>query len=108
MKDEVAEKLAHAHYRIEPTIRLIRRLLGTPKEEADPEEPVKLLEVNEATIAEGIIPIYFGPHPASGITYPTLIVEVTPEEYDNIIGGKSDLPHNWQLGESIEREAATH
>ncbi|HWE94872.1 MAG TPA: hypothetical protein VG269_12980 [Tepidisphaeraceae bacterium] len=108
MKDEVAERLAHAHYRIEPTIRLIRRVLGAPDQEADPTEPIKLLEVNEVTTADGILPVYFGPHAASGVPYPSLIIEITPEEYDEILREPGRLPHGWQIGQPIEREAAAH
>ena len=42
-------------------------------------EPIKLLEVNENTVAAGVMPLYFGPAPASGIPYPSVIVEVTGE-----------------------------
>jgi len=106
MKDEVAERLAHAHYQLEPTIRLIRRLVADPAREADPDEPIKLLEVNDATTPDGIRPVYFAPHPASGIIYPSLIVEITPQEYDQIMKNNSLLPHDWQLGEVIDRVAA--
>lgn len=108
MKAEVAERLVEAHYRIDPTLVLVRRLLASPEVEADPEEPIKLLEVNEAATANGIVPVFFGPHPQSGIIYPSLIVEITPEEYQHILSDPSILPHGWQLGESYERKAAAH
>ena len=108
MKEEVAERLANAHYRIDPTLRLVRRLLAPPEMEADPEEPVKLLEVNDAATANGIVPIFFGPHEPSGIIYPSLIVEITPEEYEQILRDTSTLPHGWHLGESFVRQAAAY
>jgi hypothetical protein len=104
MKEEAAERLAHAHYRIDPTLKLVRWLKASPELEADPDEPIKLLEVNDASTADGIVPIYFGPHPKSGLNYPSLIVEIAPEEYEEILRNPSLLPHGWQLGDPIERE----
>ena len=104
MKEEAAERLAHAHYRIDPTLTLVRWLLASPAVEADPEEPIKLLEVNEAAVANGIVPVFFGPHAPSGMLYPSLIVEITPEEYEQILRDPSLLPHGWRLGDAIERE----
>jgi hypothetical protein len=51
------------------------------------------------------MPIEFGPHPASGITYPSVIMEVTPEEFTDIEQGRLLLPEQWHLGESIPRPA---
>ena len=56
----------------------IFRITGSSDGEFRPNEPIKLLEVNENTVPAGIMPIQFGPSPASGLNYPTIIVEVTP------------------------------
>ena len=108
MKEELAERLAESHYRIDPTLTLVRWLLAAPEVEADPEEPIKLLEVNEAATANGIVPVFFGPHAKSGMIYPSLIVEISPEEYQEILRDPSTLPHGWRLGEIIERKVAAH
>jgi hypothetical protein len=105
MKDALAERLAQAHYRIDPSLSVVRRLMATPELEADPEEPIKLLEVSDATTADGIIPVYFGPHLKSGMIYPSLIVEITPSEYQDILRDSFTLPHGWQLGEILEKAA---
>lgn len=95
-KDTVAERLADAHFDIESGIARIFRLIG-PREE-DPRDPVKLLEVNENTVATGIVPVGFGPHAAGGIVYPSIIVEITPEEFERLREGQLLLPDGWVLG----------
>lgn len=102
-KDSVAKKLAEAHYYVEPGIVRIVRLLATPQQELDAREPIKLLEVNENTTADGIRPVHFGPHAASGILYPSVIVEVTPDEFDTILRDPSRLPNGWRVGEEFPR-----
>jgi hypothetical protein len=102
-KKDVAKLLAERHYQVEPTVINIVIVEASPEAEARPEEPIKLLEVNEATIPSGIMPIEFGPHPSSGILYPSVIMEVTPEEYVEIKQGRLPLPEHWHLGETIPR-----
>jgi hypothetical protein len=105
-KESVAQRVAEAHYAIEPAIELIVRLLATGDREADPKEPIKLLEVNQNTTADGIRPVFFGPHPASGIVYPTVIIEVTPQEYAQLQADPASLPNGWRLGDQFPKPAA--
>ena len=102
-KHAVAQRLAEAHYSIEPAIELIVQLLTSPEREADEKEPIKLLEVNENTTAEGIRPLFFGAHPASGIFYPSVIIEVTPGEYEQIQASPELLPNGWRLGQEFAK-----
>ena len=82
---------------------MIVQLVASPEREADPKEPIKLLEVNQDTTAEGIRPVFFGPHAASGIFYSSVIIEVTPEEYDRIQRDPASLPNGCQLGHEFAR-----
>lgn len=100
-KEAVALRLAQAHYAVEPGIVRIVRLVASSRQEADPTEPVKLLEVNQDTTADGIRPIFFGSHPSSGIFYPSVIVEVTPEEFEDIRQDPTLLPNDWRLGDEL-------
>ncbi len=102
-KEAVALRLAEAHYAVEPGIELIIQLLASPEREADPKEPIKLLEVNPDTTASGIHPLFFGPHAASGIFHPSVIVEITPDEYEQIQRDPSLLPNGWRLGQNFAR-----
>ncbi len=96
-RDSVARRLAESHFRVDPGIVRIFRLVRRGQED-DQTEPIKLLEVNRETAMTGIQPIRFGPHPASGTCYPSIIVEVRPEEFELIVEGKLALPDGWVLG----------
>ena len=63
-KEEVARKLAHKHYDIEPGISRIFKLRDEAELEETSATPIKLLEVNADTPPSGIIPLYLGPFPA--------------------------------------------
>lgn len=103
-KDEDARKLAEWHYSIEAGIQQIFRLVSNGDEEADSKEPIKLLEVNEQTVPSGIVPLTFGP--IGPITHASTIVEVTPQEFDQIRSCKLALPLGWKLGELLPRAAS--
>ena len=75
-KDEVAATLARVHYESDPSMQRIYRLKGDDDLEARPDEPIKLLEVNEDTIPSGIQPLYFGPTAESG---PSILVHVVAD-----------------------------
>jgi hypothetical protein len=107
-KDEVAKMLAAKHYSFEAGISRIFRITRSRDAEAKPVEPSKLLEVNAHTIPAGVMPLHFGPVPASGIPYPTVIIEVTPEEFDRIQAQELKLPDGWVIGEELARPAAAN
>ncbi len=98
--DEAAA-LARAHYEAEPGVRAIYRLEGP-----DPNGlRIKLLEVNEQTVPTGIVPVGFPPHPASGLHYPSVVIEVTPKEYEAIQNKQLVLPAGWEVRDAYERPA---
>ncbi len=100
-QDTEAAALAQAHYAVEPGLRAIYRL-----ESPDPNDlRIKLLEVNDQTIPTGIVPVGFAPHPASGLHYPSVVIEVTPQEYQAIQHNQLNLPAGWQVREPYERPA---
>lgn len=102
-KDEEAVALAQTHYKVEAGLTHVFRIIGDGASEAMPAEPIKLLEVNENTVPSGILPIQFGPSPASGLHYSTVILEVTPDEYRKIQSEELRLPHGWSIGDPIPR-----
>jgi hypothetical protein len=59
-KEEEAVALAQTHYKVETGLTHVFRIIGDGAAEAMPEEPIKLLEVNENTVPSGILPIQFG------------------------------------------------
>jgi hypothetical protein len=97
-KEDVANLLAEAHRKIDPSI--VRIVHITCSDETDSNEPVKLLEVNPDTSPSGIIPIGFGADPPD-VPYPSVVIEVTEEEYNQVKSGKLKLPENWNLGTTL-------
>jgi len=104
-KDEEARFLAEAHYQLEDSLSEIYWMVGPDEAERAPTEPIKLLEVNANTVPSGVLPLGFGPSPASGLHYSSIIVEVTPDEFQKIRSGSEDfrLPHGWTIGPLIPR-----
>ncbi|HEV3257149.1 MAG TPA: hypothetical protein VG013_09740, partial [Gemmataceae bacterium] len=100
---QVARALAKKHYQAEAGLQRIFRLTGSAEVEVRPVEPIKLLEVNANTIPSGVLPVSFGPAPASGVPYPSVIVEVSPEEFNKIQAHELPLPKGWVLGEEMPK-----
>ncbi len=99
---EEAEALARAHYEVEPGIRAIYRIEGP-----DPTDlRIRLLEVNEQTVPAGIMPVGFPPHPPSGLHFPSVIIEVTPQEYEAIESNALQLPAGWIVRNDYKRPAS--
>jgi len=105
-KAAMARELARKHYEVEPGLRQVIRCSGSAHVEFKPAEPVKLLEVNEATSASGVMPLHFGPAPASGIYFPSVIVEVTPEEFARIQAMELALPSGWQHRDDLSMQTS--
>jgi hypothetical protein len=103
VKEDTAKKQAEAHRRIEPSILRIMRIVTSGEE--SPAEPVKLLEVNRDTSPSGIVPIAFGP--TEGVPFPSVVVEVTPDEYEKLTRNQLELPAGWKLGETLYEVAGT-
>lgn len=97
-KDEAARNLIDWHFRVEPDIVEVYRFLS-PEEEA-PDEPIKLLEVSEATLPTGRVDA-FGFGPAEDFPYSTVVSEVTPEEMEKIKEGLIPLPAGWRLDSCV-------
>jgi hypothetical protein len=102
-REEEANKLAQAHYLIEEGLTRVLRIKGDASEGYDPNDPIMLLEVNENTVASGVMPIRFGPVPEAGFHFPSIIVEVTPVEFHKIENNELPLPEGWELGPEIPR-----
>lgn len=104
-KVAAAEELAKRHYEIEEGLMRIFRLTGKTEVEANRTEPIKLLEVNENTVPAGVMPLYFGPVPDIGIAFPSIIIEVTPDEFTKIKSHELKLPKGWEIGEELPKLA---
>jgi hypothetical protein len=107
--EAMALKLAQRHYQFEPGITEIRTIATNGASRNKPNEPVTLLEVNANTVASGVLPLRFDAVPASGFPFPSVIVEVTPDEYEQIKRNELKLPEGWSLGSVLPKpeEGAT-
>ena len=94
-KEESAKELAEAHASSEPELKRVIRFLAASGEESTA-EPIKLLEVNAATVTTGSVEL-FAFAPSKLVPYPVVIAEVTPDEYERIEQGKIALPKGWSL-----------
>jgi hypothetical protein len=102
-----AKELAKKHYEVEDGLTRIFRLTCKAEMEASRSEPIKLLEVNENTVPSGVMPLHFGPVPAIGIPFPSIILEVTPEEFTKIRSHELKLPKDWEIGEELPKAQST-
>jgi hypothetical protein len=103
-KVATALDLARKHYDLEDGLSQIFVIVSA--DEAGRSEPIKLLEVNEYTVESGIMPLHFGPAPSAGIPYSSIIIEVTPNEFQKIQSHELKLPEGWEIGEELPKPAA--
>lgn len=99
-RDDTARLLAHAHRRLDSGVQEVYRLLAS-NEDGDPNEPVKLLEINTQTTTDGIVPVYFGKDVANGVMYNCAIVEIHPSEWPLLQQRRLELPNGWRIGERL-------
>jgi hypothetical protein len=102
-KAKAAKDLALKHFKIEPGMTQIFTIWEEPQYEALPSTPIKLLEVNQNTVTSGIQPLGFDAVPSAGIRYPSVILEVTPDEFLRIRSQQLSLPPGWTIGEAVVR-----
>jgi len=95
----IAEKIARLH---KETQSGLQKVFSIRSSDDTAKSPIRLLEIVDDTPAVGIFPIGFRPIHHLGITLPSVIVEITPFEYDNLRARKLNLPHGWEIGEEIE------
>ena len=96
-KDIAARALATIHGDTEESILKVVRLRGD--REGDPNEPIKLLELNRNTVPSGIVPIFFGP--SGELPFSSVVVELTEPEFERVERRELSLPDNWRLGEVL-------
>jgi len=105
-KAQAARELARRHYAIDSGLTFVQTLWTTPDCDALPDTPIKLLEVNDNTIASGVMPVHFGLVAGSGVPFQSVIVEVTPEEFELIKRDELKLPAGWSMGEPLLRSVS--
>lgn len=100
-REKVAKELVDYHVIAEDEIVLA--VMYARKGGDHQEEPIKLLEVNRATVPAGIMPVYFG---QTKEYPPVVIIEVTEEEYRAVADGSLPLPDGWDEAKVLHQRAA--
>ena len=107
-KSAAAKEWAEGTYETNYSEKIFR-LVGTKEEEASPDEPIKMLEVDPDTIPVGIEGLYFGKgrgHKADNFwltAYSWVLIAITPDEFISLQDGSLKLPNGWKLGQSYKR-----
>ena len=104
-RDEAARSLVLHHFEVEPELKAVYVLAND--QETGPDEPIRLLEVNDGTLATGTVEVFsFGP--SRKFPYAVQIAEVTVEEFERLAQDPSQLPEGWALERAtrIDRERA--
>ena len=94
-KKEAAERLIDWHFKVEPELREV--YLIKPRDAAD--EPIKLVEVNGATVATGSLEL-FAFILTDEVPYRTFIAQITPDELTEFKSHPEKLPTGWTLGDA--------
>lgn len=108
---EATKNLARKHYEIEGALTHIFQIKDRVDVALQPGAlagagqlaPIKLLEVNAETPEVGVMPLHFGPAPASGVPYASIIIEVSPTEFEKIRNNDLKLPEGWSIGDELPR-----
>ena len=104
-RDEAARNLVLHHFEVEPELKAVYVFAGD--QGTGPDEPIRLLEVNDATLATGTVEV-FSFAPSSKFPYAVQIAEVTVDEFERLLQDPSQLPDGWALEQAtrIDRERA--
>lgn len=100
-REKVARDIVEHHVIVEDEIVLA--ILYARSGGDRPEEPIKLLEVNRATVPAGVMPVYFG---QTKEYPPVVIIEVTEEEFRALEEGSLLLPDGWDERTVLHQRAA--
>lgn len=93
-KYNAARHLIDWHFSVEPELQEVYRIVMD--DEGSQDGPIRLLEVNAATVPTGSVEP-FGFSPTAEIPFKTVIAEVTPEEFESLRSKPEALPRGWDL-----------
>jgi len=99
-KDDTAQLLADAHFGLDPAITRIFRVLA-PGETSGDVLPVKLLEISSLTPEAGISPVGMTADPSRGVYHASVVIEVSPAEFEGLLRGELTLPQRWQVADEL-------
>ncbi len=106
-REEAVLKLVTQHFEVDPFI--IRIIWIASERDAPPDEPIKLLEVDDASFgSDKVEPFTF--RPSAGYPYLFAIALVSPEDLARVYETPGKLPEGWDLAKArvFERPAGEH
>jgi hypothetical protein len=90
--EEVARELAAAHRSSDPATTTIKLFPSNGTDE------IRLLEISSLAPTTGeVLPFRFGPSPRHNIHYPSIIILLSPQEWQDVQHGHLALPEGWNL-----------
>ena len=94
---ETAEDLAGAHRTVDPSTT---RILLLP----DPAQAeIRLIEISASAPWSGdVIPFPFDARPDLGVFFPSVVILLHPQEWQDVEAGRLPLPAGWDLGARVE------
>ena len=94
---QVATKLARAHRKADKQTKLIK-LFTT-----DRQDEIHLVEVSASAPTTGeVLPFKFAPDPTAGVDYPSVVILLSPAEWQQVEQGMLRLPQGWDLDKAVE------
>ena len=95
--DQVASDLARAHREADNNTTLIK-LFGS-----DRQDEIHLLEVSSSAPTSGeVLPFKFAPDPANGVDYSSIVILLSPAEWQQVERGELSLPEGWNLAKAVD------
>jgi len=96
-----AMKITKKHTQLEDTISAVGYI--TSDLDDNPQEPIKLLEINSASSASGFFPVTFGP--TDSTPFKRTLVELSPKEAKELEKGTlAGWPSNWKIEQWLFRK----
>ncbi len=93
---DIANELADAHREADPDT------LGVYLAPDPSEQEIRLVEVSRSVGTTGeVLPFRFGARADQGIPYPSVVVLLSPEEWEQLSAGKLQLPATWGPVEAL-------
>lgn len=94
---KTAKKLAQGHKKFDPNTQMIKYFPSNHHKE------VRLLEVSSTAPTTGeMMPFRFGPDTSQGIDLPSVVILISPQEWEDVKSGRLKLPQNWDLSKAID------
>ena len=95
--DQVATELARAHREADNATTLIKLFAS------DRQDEIHLLEVSTSAPTSGeVLPFKFAPDPANGVDYPSIVILLSPTEWQQVERGELELPQGWSLAKAVD------